>query len=136
MNQARTELATAADVVRAEKEGLSRYKRANAQRIELRGTLEDVSTIPDDMIWLAIRNVDGLQRNDLVTATMPTPGAHIDRLLKDIGPAGKITIVAVATCLPDTIAKLRLTRIETINEIDVNQPPHQPGGQAGRLSDG
>ena len=61
---------------------------------------------------------------------MPTPRAHIDTLLENIGPAGEIVIVAVATCLPDTIAKLRLTNIETINGIDVNDPPQEQRGRA------
>ena len=50
MNEATDQLPTAAEIVRAGRGGLSRYQRVNARRIKLRGMLEDVSTIPDDMI--------------------------------------------------------------------------------------
>ena len=66
---------------------------------------------------------------------MPTPRPHIDTLLEKIGPAGEIVIVASATLPGGTFAKLRLTNIETINGIDVNQPAQEQRGRAAAQAD-
>ena len=117
------ELTPAARLVQQAAHGLSRYRQATSERIELEGALEDVSTTGDGDAWLDIRAVKGLHEWDLVTATVHQPKAHVDALLVSIGAGGRITLAGQAQATARGIAKLRLSEIETINGVDVMKAP-------------
>ena len=118
-----SELTPAARLVQQAAHGLSRYRRATSERIELEGALEDVSTTGDGDAWLDIRAVKGLHEWDLVTATVQRPKPHVDALLVAIGAGGRITLAGQAETTAEGIAKLRLSNIETINGVDVMKAP-------------
>ena len=110
----------AAELVRKARSGLSRYRTAPDTLTELSGTLEDVQTTGEDDAWIAVRPVDGLDRNDFAAAIIRKPTAEIDRLLEGIGRNGRITLVGMASTSSDGIAKLRMTGVRTINGVQVS----------------
>ena len=109
----------AAELVRKARTGLSRYRKTPDTLTELSGLLEDVQTMGENDAWIVVRPVDGLRTHEMATATIRKPAPEIDKLLEEIGPNGRITLVGMASTSRDGIAKLRMTGVRTINATAV-----------------
>ena len=111
----------AAELARKAREGLSRYRHQPNTLVEIEGTLDDVETTPDGGAWIVIRPVKGLGGHNFASATIAKPSTEVDRLLEDIGKGGEITLVGLATAGKDTITRVRMHEVHTINGARVDR---------------
>ena len=62
-----------------------------------------------------VRGVRGLADNDICSATIEQPSAGTDECLARNGRGGRITRTGRATASPETVSRVRMHRVDTIN---------------------
>jgi hypothetical protein len=105
----------AAELVQRTRNRLSRYGEAPPTLTELRGVLEDVETTGENDALIIVRPVDGLGEHEMATATIRKPAPETDRLLERIGRNGRITLVGMASTGSDSLARVVMREVRTIN---------------------
>ena len=66
-------------------------------------------------LMIIVRSVRGLADSDICSATIEQPSAGADECLTRIGRGGRITLTGRATVSPETISRVRMHRVDTIN---------------------
>ena len=94
--------------------GLSRYSTTAPTLTRLQGTLAQVNSIGAGVMVL-LRDIPGLDRNDLCSALIGRATGTLDELLQTIGKGGSITLVGSATASRETLAVVRMEDVASIN---------------------
>ena len=101
--------------LRGYRSGLARYQEIRKDRLVIRGTLFDVSSLNPQTAWIGIRHIDGLERTELVTESIERRSAAAEEELEAIGKNGAITLEGVARTTPERLAVLRMDDVRRIN---------------------
>ena len=80
------------------------------------GSFASGSTGNDDA-WIIVRPVDGCVPTDMVTAVVRAPTQVVDELLSGIGRGGRIVLIGLARVGDNSIARLRMTHVHSINGV-------------------
>ena len=107
---------SAAEFLRGQRSELARYQEAREDLVRVTGRLREVSNLDADTVWIAVDSIEGLEDDELLTATLKSPAPETDAVLEQIGRNGQITLEGRARNTPHRVEALHMHEIRRINE--------------------
>ena len=119
-DEARNEPVEAGELVRRVGTGLSRYAEPARGKVRATGRLAGVSTVGPG-VAVIMREVAGLERDDICSATIASATRGLDDTLAAIGRTGRITVTGNGEAGSSWIGRLRIEDVDTVNGKPVNE---------------
>ena len=112
------EVIGAAELTSGKRE-LSRYMENKPRLTKIEGRLRDVRTTRRVGVLIFVQEVTGMPSHALAMGTMANASQKADKVLKEIGVEGAITLIGMARRVVGSTTEVDMEPVHSINGTDV-----------------